>query len=112
MELLTRTDDDPKVLILLEDFTIHGVTVPKGFRFDGASAPRLFWSVIPPMRETTKASCVHDYLCRTAKSKEDRRKADRLFFKMLREANLNIFRCLIGYLGVRIGAFLGIGVYY
>lgn len=112
MELLSRTDDDPTVEVLLEDFTTHGVTVPKGFKFDGASAPRFFWPVIPPMRETTKASCVHDFLCRTAKSKEDRLKADRLFFTMLKEAKLNIARCIIGYLGVRIGAFFGIGVHY
>ena len=112
MELMTRTDEDSRYEVLLEDFTAHGVTVPKGFRFDGASAPRIFWSIIPPLRETSKASCVHDFLCRTAKNKEDRRRADWLFFVMLREAKLNILRCLIGYLGVRIGALLGIGVHY
>lgn len=112
MELCTMTDEDPTVEVLLEDFTTHGVTVPKGFRFDGASAPRLFWSIIPPMRETTKASCVHDFLCRSAKNKEERLAADKLFFVMLREAKLSLPRCIIGYLGVRIGAFLGIGVYY
>ena len=112
MELITTTTEDSRYEVLLEDFTAHGVTVPRGFKFDGASSPRIFWSIIPPMRETTKASCVHDYLCSIAKNKEDRKKADRLFYVMLREANLNIVRCLIGYLGVRIGALLGIGVRY
>jgi len=111
MELLMMTDEDPTVGVVLEDFTTHGVTVPKGFRFDGASAPRFFWSIIPPMRETTKASCVHDYLCKTAASKEDRLIADKLFYKMLREAKLGIVRSTIGFIGVRIGAYFGVGVY-
>jgi hypothetical protein len=113
MEILTRTDEtNLDQEILLEDFTAHNVTVPKGFASDGASAPRLFWGIVPPFKRTKKASFVHDWLCRTAKNKEDRLKADRLFFTMLGEAKLNIVRCVIGYLGVRIGAFLGIGVHY
>lgn len=111
MGLKTMTDG-PYHEILLEDFTSHGVTVPTGFRFDGATVPRFFWNIIPPFKQTKKASCVHDYLCSIAKTPEDRLEADRLFFTMLREGEVNVVRASIGYLGVRIGAMFGVGVRY
>ena len=111
MEIYTKTLPDGREQ-LLRSFTAHGVTVPSGFVFDGASAPRIFWSIIPPFKRTKKASCIHDYLCRNAKSKEDRKRADEIFYRMLQESGISETRCKIGYLGVRIGAFFGAGVYY
>jgi hypothetical protein len=113
MEIYTKTDDEnPDVEILLQDFTMYGITVPKGFAFDGASAPRMFWGIIPPFKRTKKAACIHDWLCVNAKSKEDRKEADKIFYRALEDAGLNKARCTIGYIGVRIGAHLGIGVHY
>lgn len=98
---------------LLEDYEAHGIVVPKGFRFDGASTPRLFWAIIPPFKDTKRASLLHDYLCSTAKNSEDRLFADRLFFKMLLEyGKIGKIRASIGYIGVRIGSVFGFGVYY
>lgn len=111
MEIVTKTDGSD-FEILAEPFTAYGVTVPPGFRFDGASAPRVFWSVIPPFKGTKKAACVHDWLCKNAKGPLDRHIADLLFYIMLLEAGLNRVRSFIGYMGVRIGAFFGIGVHY
>lgn len=112
MDLYTKTVSDPDKEELTRDFTAHGITVPKGFIFDGASAPRVFWGIIPPFKRTKKAACIHDWLCANAKNKEDRKKADKLFKVMCEEGGINKARSTLGYLGVRIGAFLGIGVHY
>ncbi len=111
MELYTRTDGSSHE-ILLEDFTYYNITVPKGFRTDGASAPRIFWAVIPPFKGTKKAAVVHDYLCALSKDKFERRAADGIFYKILRESGISLSRSVIGYLGVRFGAFVGAGVKY
>lgn len=97
---------------LLEDYIWEGVTIPKGFTFDGASTPRIFYAIIPPYKRTKKAALVHDWLCSNAKCKADRKEADRVFYRLLKEAKLSRVRCIIGYIGVRIGSYMGIGVYY
>ena len=111
MEIYTRTLPRGREQ-LLRPFTAHGIEVPSGFIFDGASAPRIFWGIIPPFKRTKKAACIHDYLCSIAKNKGDRKKADDLFKVMLEEEGLNRTRCTLGYWGVRVGAFFGVGVRY
>jgi hypothetical protein len=64
------------------------------------------------MYQTKKAACIHDWNCKNAKNKGDRKRADKLFRKMLLEAGLNRARAWAGYMGVRMGAKMGIGVYY
>lgn len=39
------------------------VDVPTGFLTDGASIPRVFWSILPPWGEYGQAAALHDYLC-------------------------------------------------
>lgn len=112
MELKTSTIGSEGHEVLLEDFVSHGITVPKGFEFDGASAPRPLYFIIPPYKKTKKAACVHDWNCRNARDREERLIADRLFYKMLTEGGINKVRASLGYIGVRIGYYLGIGVYY
>ena len=52
-------------------------TIPKGFITDGASIPRIFWSIFPPYRsEYFSAVVIHDYLCSKANSKDDYALAD------------------------------------
>lgn len=43
----------------------YGFDIPKGYCFDGASIPRLFWRVIgaPTCNEFLIAALVHDVLC-------------------------------------------------
>ena len=57
--------------VLLEDFEYHflckgsgkSITVPKGFIFDGASLPRVFYIIGTPMNvDTLIAALVHDYI--------------------------------------------------
>lgn len=39
------------------------IIIPKGYRTDFASVPKMFWSIIPPWGRYGKAAVVHDYLC-------------------------------------------------
>ena len=39
------------------------VHIPEGYLTDGASVPRLFWSIIPPWGRYGQAVVVHDFLC-------------------------------------------------
>ena len=111
IQMFTQTLPDSRE-VLLASFTYRDIKIPAGFIFDGASTPRIFWSIIPPYKMTKRAACVHDWLCRNAKNKEDRKEADKIFMEALEEMGLNRFRIIIGYMGVRIGALFGAGVYY
>ena len=56
-----------KLWILLDDFKVivnnDEITVPKGFVFDGNSAPRALWSLCSPMGGAYgEAGVVHDWL--------------------------------------------------
>ena len=54
---------------LVKDFKVdvlgYKITVPKGFRSDLASVPRIFWPIIPRHGRYTIAAIVHDYLCKS-----------------------------------------------
>lgn len=39
------------------------VKIPRGYLVDGASVPRLLWSVIPPWGAYGDATVIHDFLC-------------------------------------------------
>lgn len=97
---------------LLATFEYRDIVIPVGFVFDGASTPRIFWSIIPPFKLTKRASCVHDWLCKNARNSKDRRRADKIFAEALREMGMNPVRVFLGYVGVRLGALWGAGVYY
>ncbi len=113
MELYTRTDEDPKVEVSTRDFTYKGITIPEGFKSDGASTPRFLWSIIPPFKATKKGAFIHDYLCKTAGGQSDRKEADKMFRDILRDVSkINPIRYWLGYYGVRLGAGLGVGVHY
>jgi hypothetical protein len=44
---------------------IYDFIIPKGYCFDGASVPRLFWRIIGPNTDNKflVAAMVHDYIC-------------------------------------------------
>lgn len=56
---------------VMEGFTYYvnnkedddNIIVPSGYLTDGASVPRVFWSLIPPWGRYGAAAIVHDYLC-------------------------------------------------
>lgn len=68
--------------ILLEDYAVKGVVIPKGYRTNGADVPRLFWVLIPPFKpKFLPAVIAHDYYC----DKAEYDKADKLFKDILLE---------------------------
>lgn len=68
--------------ILLEDYAVKGVVIPKGYQTNGADVPRLFWVLIPPFKpKFLPAVITHDYYC----SLKEYSKADKLFKDILLE---------------------------
>lgn len=76
------------------------MTIPEGYEFDGASIPRVFWTIIgPPFSPRfMEASLVHDYLCNI---KYDREAADKKFKHLLRKAGVSSWRASAMYSAVR-----------
>lgn len=103
---------DSEYLTLATPYNFNGTVIPLGFRWNGASSPNtpLARFIAPKFYKNIKASCVHDYLCLHAKNSADRASADYIYFliKKYIEKDQPI-RCALGLLGVRIGAWLGIG---
>lgn len=63
--------EDLKVSLNCIDFVL-----PKGYTTDGASIPRIFWSIYPPYKPQWLTACViHDYLCSRAMHSQDKYKA-------------------------------------
>jgi len=104
---------DSEHLVLTHPFTFNGITIPVGFTWNGASSPNtpLLRFIAPKFYKNIIASAVHDWLCSLAQNPKERAKADKYYYliKKYIEKDNNI-RCILGLWGVRIGAFLGIGV--
>ncbi|ECP8719475.1 DUF1353 domain-containing protein [Campylobacter jejuni] len=77
--------------------SLNGV-VPKGFKTDGASIPRLFWSLFPPFKSEYFSACViHDYLCEKAKSRKDYKLADLALKEAMQKLKCSKFKCFVFY---------------
>lgn len=78
--------------------------VPKGFKSDGASVPRLFWRVVfPPLdNKSLKAAIFHDYIYRTDLGDWKRKEADRMFYYSLLWNGVPFTNATLAYLGVRL----------
>jgi hypothetical protein len=63
---------------LLKTEVILAVHVPKGFITDGATVPRVFWPIFPPISMYLEATVLHDYLISIG---ANRYEADKLFRK-------------------------------
>lgn len=81
-----------------------------GFEWDGSSVPWLFQMLFPRHNHPI-ASCRHDWRCLHAKTAAERKWADEQFRLDVGRTSWWITKQL-GYLGVRVGAALGIGVRY
>lgn len=90
------------------DQVTHCISVPTGYRFDGASIPRLLWSLIgsPFEPDLMVAACVHDWYCEhTANSYQSRVIGDAVFFYLLAKAGVPRWRRVVMYLGVRLNSY-------
>ena len=81
--------------------------IPEGFEWDGSSVPVVFQGLFPRFRHPV-SSCRHDFRCRNAKNKTERKWADQQFEKDVGKTSWYLTKKM-GYLGVRVGALLGIG---
>jgi len=84
----------------------HVVTLPEGYVFDGASIPRLVWSVIghPFDPSFLVAAAVHDWYCERATELKDyqlRVIGDAVFFALLRRAGVPWWKRSSMYVAVR-----------
>jgi len=77
-------------------------------RVDGASIPRALWTIVgsPYTGCYRKASVVHDTACEDATTKQERKKADKMYYRACRCGGCSRGEAIIQYLGVRIGAWL------
>ena len=77
------------------------IIVPKGFKTDLASIPRVFWNILPPQQANFIAPAVlHDYLYETKNMK--RKKADDILYSALRESGAKFITASIIWLAVRL----------
>ena len=94
-----------KVLSELSYTTKKGVThtVPIGFITDGASIPKIFWSIIgsPFTGLYRKPSLIHDRLYATQKVK--RGYADRVFLEGMENKGVSFWKRRTMYYAVRVG---------
>jgi hypothetical protein len=87
----------------------HAVEIPVGYRFDGASIPRLAWSIIgaPFDPSYCLAACIHDWYCEHSHEIGDyqaRVIGDAVFFSLLKKAGVSRWRRIAMYLAVRINS--------
>ena len=98
---------------LLEDVTFEiqdlcgvrvEIDVPKGFESDGASIPRMFWSIVghPMSGGPLRAALIHDHLCNEARTPRARRFADTIFVWVLEESGVPQWRRLAMFWAVRL----------
>jgi len=81
------------------------ITVPKGFQSDGASIPKMFWFISHPLdRDSLPGSIVHDYFYRKGVDEniENRKEADLIFKKLLKENGTDFLKRNLFYWAVRI----------
>jgi len=78
------------------------LTVPKGFRSDGMSIPRLFWGLICPQLDFTTLvqSICHDWLYKTKVL--PRLGADKWYASALMERGFPLWKTTLVYWGVRL----------
>jgi len=86
---------------LLEELTLFGHTVPAGFVSDGATVPRVFWSLLPPVHEYFPSAVLHDWLLYTG---YPRKEADQIFRNTMIWIGVNPWRARIMYAAVRLFA--------
>jgi hypothetical protein len=78
---------------LIKDFSYtlsndDTITIPKGFKTDLSSVPKILWSLFPPFGNFLLAALVHDYLYVT-KYKNNRAFADREMLYISNALNSN-----------------------
>lgn len=91
---------------LLEDFSLatdkYEVIVKKGFDFDGASIPKILWSVVgsPMEGNYVPGAVIHDGLY--ASQKVSKEVADTIFLDIMKQSNVGYVKRTSMYLAVKV----------
>ena len=101
---LILTPSGFKTWELVQNFTqetSYGqITVPKGFRTDLASVPRILWCLIPPFGRYSQAAVIHDYLYHFQEG--TKKVADEIFYELMLRYGTYKWKAKIMYLAVRL----------
>lgn len=95
--------------VLAEELTYFSdiykiITIPKGFKTDLTSVPRVLWSFFPPDGIYLEAAVLHDYLYSKQCALDIcRKQADKLFLKAMRLLKVTAWKRYMIYYGVRLG---------
>lgn len=96
------TDDDFELLseFIYQESGNKFIKVPKGFRTDGASIPKPFWSIVGnPFEEYMEAAVIHDYLYRTGTG--TKKHADKVFLQAMKDSGVNPIKRRTMYYAVK-----------
>ncbi|PAF49647.1 hypothetical protein BKH41_02865 [Helicobacter sp. 12S02232-10] len=81
------------------------IVVPKGFRSDGATIPKIFWWLLSPFEDYSKCCILHDYLCDKFHQGELKRSyCDKIFLEAMESAGIKKSTRITLYLAVRLYA--------
>ena len=87
--------------LIYETWEKEIITVPKGFISDGASIPKICWSIIGhPMGEYAPAAWIHDFLFVT--QPVTRKEADRIFIEAMADLGVAFWKRKTMHFFVRI----------
>lgn len=101
-----KEDEMGNVFTLKEDVKIswkeRRLSVPAGFKSDGASVPRIFWRLVFPSSDTTalRAAFAHDYIYRTHPEGWTKEEADQMFYDLLVNDGVPKWRAWMAYKAV------------
>lgn len=84
--------------ILRKKYCREGICVPRGFKTDLASIPRLFWSFYPPFGDYMNAAVIHDFLYKKLFPKKQ---ADLIFYRIMKEDGVGALTRIIFYYAVK-----------
>ena len=107
MEELSVKKVGEQTYILLDDLEVESlwyrIKVLKGFDFDAASIPKMFWSIIgsPFTGSYTTPATVHDALY--AGEVLDRKVCDGIFLDLMKQYKVGYLKRYVMYLAVRLG---------
>lgn len=88
------------------DDSLGVIVVPKGFKTDFASIPRIFWNIIAPIGKHTLPSVLHDYLYDQGyKYGISRKHADKIFYNAMIESHVARITANVMWFCVRAFAF-------
>ena len=106
MTRLNTMPIDDKYWEVLEEYSYETskglVVVPKGFRTDYASVPKIFRNIINTYGDHTRAAVIHDWLYRNGhKLGVSRKEADKVFLEVMKEQGVGFFKRQLMYRAVR-----------